>query len=126
VIPLTRLVREPVLADGRVRAELVDNIRAGGVRETERAGLREELEGDVDATLELQRGEEPREDVDRLDARENPRPRRLDLNELLRVQEEHHVDDHVGLHDRSVLEHRAVRGEVCFDFPNAAGPGRPS
>ena len=117
VIPLTRAVDVAVLGFHGI-ADAVGHIGARAVREAQRARSAECLDGRVGAALQLLRREHAREQVDRLDAREDPRPRCLDLGELVGEEHEQRLDDHV--HALENVDRRTVAGERRLaDRPHA-------
>ena len=100
MVPLAGLVDVAVLRLDRV-ADPIGHVGAGPVREAERLGGCQRLDGRVGAALELRRREHPGEQVDRLDAGEDPRAGLLNLGQLVAEEHEERLDHHVGaLQDR--------------------------
>ena len=107
VIPAARRVGEAVLGDHRIRPELVGHVGAECVREAKGLRLCQQLAAELDPLALIGRREELDEVLDRLHAEEDARPRVLDLELLLREQQEDGVDHEVGGLER--LERRPVR-----------------
>ena len=102
-------LRSQVLAERRVGTDAVRDVSSGAARDAQGPRGGEELDRPLHAARKLSGREEAGQDVDGLDAGDDPCPRLLDLHQLLRVEQEHHVDDDVGLLER--LHRRRVPRE---------------